>query len=182
MKRNPRPSSIFPLAGILAMSVVAIGIYGATDLSFATEPVAPPVAPAVGNPQYADASNPPAETKGAPDATLSLSGGQVAVGVGYTWGSGTLDFDGAPHAFSISGVSVANVGASSLNASGKVYNLKQLKDFAGTYASVAAGVTVGGGGSVAYLRNQNGVVIMLTSTQEGLDFQLSGNGTKITLK
>jgi hypothetical protein len=178
MKRNPRPLSIVPLAGILAMSVVAIGIYGATDLSFATEPVAP----TVGNTQVADASNPPAETKSAPDATLSLSGGQVAVGVGYTWGSGTLNFDGSPHAFSISGVSVANVGASSLNASGKVYNLKQLKDFAGTYASVAAGVTVGGGGSVAYLRNQNGVVIMLTSTQEGLDFQLSGNGTKITLQ
>jgi hypothetical protein len=178
MKRNPRPPSIFPLAGILTMSVVAIGLYGAADLSFATEPVAP----AVGNAQYADASAPPAETKGAPDATLSLSGGQVAVGVGYSWGSGTLNFDGMSHAFSISGVSVANVGASSLNASGKVYNLKRVQDFAGTYASVAAGVTVGGGGSIAYLRNQNGVVIMLTSTQEGLDFQLSGNGTKITLK
>ncbi|HUC61327.1 MAG TPA: DUF1134 domain-containing protein [Alphaproteobacteria bacterium] len=178
MKRNPRPSFVFPLAGILTMSVVAIGIYAATDLSFATEPVSP----AVGSGQYADASAPPAETKGAPDATLSLSGGQVAVGVGYTWGSGTLDFDGTKHPFKISGISVANVGASTLNASGKVYDLKRIQDFAGTYASVAAGVTVGGGGSVAYLRNQNGVVIMLTSTQEGLDFQLSGNGTKITLE
>jgi hypothetical protein len=178
MKRNPRPSTIFPLVGLLTMSVVVIGIYGANDLSLATEPVAP----AAGNAQYADASGQPAETKGAPDATLRLSGGQVAVGIGYTWGDGTLNYEGAPHAFHISGVSVANVGVSNISASGTVYNLKRVEDFAGTYASVAAGATVGGGGSVAYLRNQNGVVIMLTSTQEGLDFQLSGNGTKITLE
>jgi hypothetical protein len=29
-----------------------------------------------------------------PDATLKLSGGSVAAGVGYTWGGGTLTYKG----------------------------------------------------------------------------------------
>jgi hypothetical protein len=31
-------------------------------------------------------------TEAAPDATLTFSGGSVAVGIGYSWGSGTLTY------------------------------------------------------------------------------------------
>jgi hypothetical protein len=118
--------------------------------------------------------------RAAPDAALSLSGGAVAAGVGFVWGSGELDYKGAPHAVKVSGLSVVDVGAAKISASGSVYNLKALKDFDGTYTAFAAGATIAGGGGVAYLKNQNGVVIKLNSTSTGLRFNLSANG--VTLK
>ena len=116
----------------------------------------------------------------APDATLRLEGGAVAAGVGFVWGSGTLDFGGAPHKVKVSGLSIVDVGAAKINASGSVYNLKNISDFDGTYTTFAAGATVAGGGGVAYLRNQNGVVIRRDSTTEGLRLNLSASG--MTLK
>jgi hypothetical protein len=125
-------------------------------------------------------AQPAAAEAPAPDATLSLTGGAVAAGVGYVWGSGTLDFSGAPHKVKVSGLSIADVGAAKISASGSVYNLKNISDFDGTYTTFAAGATVAGGGGVAYLRNQNGVLIRLNSTAEGLRLNLSASG--VTLK
>jgi hypothetical protein len=57
-------------------------------------------------------STPPPVAEGAaPSATVSLSGGAVAVGVGYVWGHGTLDFTGKHYAFKLKGISVVDVGA-----------------------------------------------------------------------
>ena len=125
-------------------------------------------------------AQPAARQAPAPDATLSLEGGSVAAGVGYVWGSGTLDFGGAPHRVKMSGLSIVDVGAAKIDASGSVYNLKNISDFNGTYTTFAAGATIAGGGGVAYLRNQKGVVIRLDSTTEGLRFNLSASG--VTLK
>ena len=118
----------------------------------------------------------------APDAMLSLSGGAVAAGVGFVWGSGQLDYRGAPHAVKISGLSVADVGAAKIDASGSVYHLKSLDDFNGTYTAFAAGATVAGGGGVAYLKNQNGVVIKLNSTSTGLRLNLSASGVTLRVE
>jgi hypothetical protein len=117
-----------------------------------------------------------------PDAGITFSGGAVAAGVGFIWGSGQLDYNGEPHAVKISGLSVVDVGAAKISASGSVYNMKALKDFDGTYTAFAAGATIAGGGGVAYLRNQNGVVIKLNSTSAGLRFNLSANGVTLKLE
>lgn len=122
------------------------------------------------------------KSNSAPDGHVTFSGGQIAAGIGYSWGHGTLTYRGEHHLFRISGFSVANVGAISITASGDVYNLERIGDFPGNYASVSAGITVGGGGSVAYLRNQNGVVIKIIATSEGLDFQLAANGIHIAFE
>jgi len=132
---------------------------------------------AAAGPQIAAAQSAPAA---APDGTLSLSGGAVAAGIGFVWGSGSLNFGGAPHKVKVSGLSIVDVGAAKINARGSVYNLKKISDFDGTYTTFAAGATIAGGGGVAYLRNQNGVVIRLDSTTEGLRFNLSASG--VTLK
>lgn len=116
-----------------------------------------------------------------PDGTVALSGGSIAAGVGYSWGHGQLNYDGQPHAFKISGVSLVDVGAADISASGRVYNLKNLADFSGNYVAMTAGVTIAGGGSVAYLKNEHGVVIKLHSTDVGLRFNLAANGIKVTL-
>lgn len=128
-------------------------------------------------PQAAEAQ---AAAAAEPDGQLSLTGGAVAVGVGYTWGSGQLEFGGAAHKVSVSGLSIVDVGAAKIDARGSVFHLTKLSDFNGVYTTFAAGATIAGGGGVAYLRNQNGVVIRLDSTSEGLRFNLSTSG--VTLK
>ncbi len=48
--------------------------------------------------------------------------------------------------------------------------------------AVTAGATVGGGATVAYLKNEHGVVIKLHSTTVGLRFTLSADGVHIRLQ
>ena len=117
-----------------------------------------------------------------PDGRVVLNGGSVAVGVGYTWGHGELTYQESSHQFSISGVSVVDVGAADFSATGNVYKLTQLSDFAGNYVAAGAGIAVAGGGTALYLKNEHGVVIKLLSTDVGLKFKLSADGVHVALK
>jgi hypothetical protein len=116
-----------------------------------------------------------------PDGVIELSGGSVAAGIGYSWGHGTLIFQGKRYALTVSGVSLASVGAVEYTAAGSVEGLKTPGDINGVFTAVAAGATLGGGGNIAAMRNQNGVVIHLTSTTQGLSLSLSASGMKIAL-
>jgi len=147
---------IFSLAAPLLLSAVAVA-----------DDAAPPVAPGA-----------------IPSGYVWYSGGSVAVGIGYTWGRGTLynSKDQKQYPFKLSGVSIADVGGAGINAEGEVYNLTSPADLSGNYSAVTAGVTIIEGGSVAYLKNEKGVVIKLHSQTGGLRFNLSANGMHITLK
>ncbi len=129
-------------------------------------------------------STPPVAEGAIPSAYVWLSGGSVAIGIGYTWGHGTLYYskDQKQYKFKLSGVSVADVGAAGITAEGEVYNLASPEDLSGNYSAVTAGLTIIEGGSVAYLKNEKGVVIKLHSQTGGLRFNLSANGTHITLQ
>jgi hypothetical protein len=59
-----------------------------------------------------------------PSGTIELSGGSVAAGVGYTWGNGTLIFEGKKYPIKVQGLSIVRVGVSDYTASGAVYNLE----------------------------------------------------------
>ena len=98
-----------------------------------------------------------------PSGYVWLSGGVIAIGIGYSWGHGTLynSKDQKQYKFKISGVSVADVGGAGITAEGEVYNLTNPADLSGDYSAVTAGVTIIVGGSVAYLKNDKGVVIKL---------------------
>jgi len=117
-----------------------------------------------------------------PDATLRLSGGSVAAGIGFSWASGTLSFQGKEYPISVNGLSVGDVGVTKLEASGSVYGLKSLKDFDGNYTAVAAGATVAGGGGAVTMRNQNGVKVNLVSTTQGVKFVLGASGVSMKIK
>jgi hypothetical protein len=118
-----------------------------------------------------------------PDATLVLSGGSVAAGIGWSWGSGTLTYQGKQYPISVEGLSVgATVGGASYTASGDVYGLKSLDDFNGNYTAAAAGITVGGGAEGTKMQNQKGVTIKVLSTTTGLTFNLATAGVKLALK
>jgi hypothetical protein len=62
-----------------------------------------------------------------------------------------------------------------------VFNLKKLEDFNGNYVAVGAGLTVAGGGSVAAMKNQNGVTINVKSTSQGAKVTLGGGGVDIQI-
>ena len=117
-----------------------------------------------------------------PSGTLRLSEGSVAVGVGFSWGSGVLTDEGKEYPFSVQGLSVADVGVSRAEATGVVSNLTKLADFEGNYTAITAGAAVGGGAGASTMRNQNGVVIDLLGTTEGVKFNLSVDGMRLTLK
>jgi hypothetical protein len=119
-----------------------------------------------------------------PSAYVWLSGGTVAVGIGYSWGHGTLYYskDQKQYKFKLSGVSVADVGGAGITAEGEVYHLTNPTDLNGQFSAVTAGVTVIEGGSLAYLKNDKGVVIKLHSQTGGLRFNLAATGIHITLQ
>jgi hypothetical protein len=117
-----------------------------------------------------------------PDATLKLSEGQVALGIGWSWGKGILTYKGKDYPFKVEGLSVGDVGVTKADAVGKVYNLKKMSDFNGTYTSAAAQGTLGGGAGASTMKNQNGVVINLESTTQGVNVKLAGEGVKFTLE
>jgi hypothetical protein len=116
-----------------------------------------------------------------PDAVIELSGGSVAAGVGFSWGSGTLIFQGKRYPLKVSGLTLASVGVSEYTETGSVIGLKTAQDINGVYTTVAAGATLAGGGNVAAMENQNGVTIHMTATTVGLDLTLAAEGVQITL-
>jgi hypothetical protein len=123
-----------------------------------------------------------ARAEDTPDATIKLHGGSVAVGIGYSWGGGTLTYKGKTYEVEVKGLSVGDVGASKVEASGNVYHLAKLSDFDGNYTAAAAGVTVAGGASATAMKNQNGVVINLVSTTQGLKFTFAAAGVDLKIK
>jgi len=120
-----------------------------------------------------------------PDATLRMSIGGVHLGIGGSSGSGTLTYRGKNHPFKVSGFAVGRVGVTSSSASGEVFNLKHLQDFNGHYnvgGGGTRGVTLGAGKTGTIMSNQAGVIIRLSSTQQGLAVNATGGGLNMQLQ
>ena len=116
-----------------------------------------------------------------PDATLTLSEGTVAVGIGFSWGKGSLAFQGKTYPVKVQGLSVGEVGVTRATALGSVYNLTKLADFDGNYVAGGAEATIGGGAGITAMKNQNGVVIELKSTTQGASLKLAAEGLKLSV-
>lgn len=118
----------------------------------------------------------------APDATIRLSEGTVAAGIGWSWGKGTLHYMGKTYPVKVSGITVAEVGITQAEASGNVYNLKSIEDFNGVFASAGAEGTAGKGAGVSSLRNSKGVVINLKSETKGANIKVAAEGLKLEIE
>ena len=123
-----------------------------------------------------------AQAAAKPDATIRISSGSVAAGIGWSWGKGTLTYKGKDYPISVKGLSLGKVGITKATASGEVYHLKTLKDFDGNYTAAGAGITLAGGRSAVTMSNQNGVRVRLISTNRGVDLTLGGAGVDLRLK
>jgi hypothetical protein len=120
-----------------------------------------------------------------PDATLRLSGGSFALGIGFRWGSGTLTYKGKDYPVKVNGLSVGKVGMTGSSAYGEIFNLKHLQDFNGHYNIGAAGtrgVTLGSGKTGTLMTNQAGVIVRLSTTQKGVDVNATGGGVDMQIQ
>lgn len=116
-----------------------------------------------------------------PSGTVQFKTHNIAIGVGVTWGEGTLNYQGKTYKFSIKGLSLVDLGVSDVEAKGNVYNLKKIQDFEGDYSSAKVGAAVAKGKALIQLANDNKVVINLTAIQQGIRFTVAPGGMKIKL-
>ena len=115
--------------------------------------------------------------------TVKMESESVAIGVGVSWGDGTLSYKGKEYKFKVDGLSLVDLGFSKVQAEGDVYNLKDPQDLGGTYGAVAAAYAAGKKGkSQMRVRNTKGVEINLHAKEEGARLALAGGGISITMK
>jgi len=119
-----------------------------------------------------------------PDGKVTISQTDFALILGGSVGGGKLTFKGKDYEFKIGGLTVgANVGVSKADAAGEVYDLKDMKDFPGTYTKLDTGITLGGGVGGLRLKNEHGVIMRLVSRTQGLQLNVaSATGVKVTMK
>jgi hypothetical protein len=120
-----------------------------------------------------------------PAGLVKLNFKSVGIGVGGSSGDGVLSYQGKDYPFTISGVNVADIGVSNFEGAGKVYDLKNLNDFAGNYAAAQAGLAVRGGQSELSMRNGKGVTIVVLANEgkeSGTRLSLGPSGVTFKLK
>ncbi|HZE21777.1 MAG TPA: hypothetical protein VE082_06970 [Desulfobaccales bacterium] len=117
-----------------------------------------------------------------PIGSISIQMTSVGVGVGGSWGSGVLRYQGKQYPFKINGLSVGNVGISTVNAVGNVYHMNNVSQFPGNYAAVGAGVSLAGGVAGLKMQNQSGVIINVYAVQQGVQLNVGPQGFDITMK
>ncbi len=117
-----------------------------------------------------------------PAGTVSIDLTSVAAGVGTSWGSGVLRYQGNTYRFRVTGLTVGDVGISTVSAVGNVYNLHRSSDLAGNYAAVGAGIAVAGGVSGVTMQNQKGVQIQLYSVVQGVQLTIGPQGFNIEMR
>ena len=114
--------------------------------------------------------------------TVSIDLTSFAAGVGASWGSGVLRYQGKTYRFSVTGLTVGNVGISTISAVGNVYNLYRPKNLAGNYVAVGAGIAMAGGVGGVSMKNQKGVLIQLYTVQQGLQLTVGPQGFNIEMR
>jgi hypothetical protein len=130
----------------------------------------------VSGPVWADKD----KEEAAPAGRVTIKLTEVGLGVGVTWGEGTLTFRGKDYKFKVKGLNAITVGVSSIEAKGEVYNLQKLDDFAGKYVGTGEGVALVKGPSGLVVKNFKGVVLNLKASQTGLNLKLANEGLSIT--
>lgn len=114
-------------------------------------------------------------------ATITITARSAAVGVGYSWGKGELHYKGHTYEFSVNGVSVAAVGYAKVVGHGRVYGMKRLTDFTGTYVAATGEATLVKGIGGQFLQNANGVQIRIDNVTRGANLAGAANGIQFRL-
>jgi hypothetical protein len=116
------------------------------------------------------------------NATATFTSTNIAIGVGYSWGHGVLTYRGRTYPFTVKGLNALGIGASTMNGTAEIFNLRNLDDFTGLYGAAGVAGTIGSvGGVSAALRNAKGVEMRVDTHSEGLELSLAISGVNIVL-
>lgn len=113
---------------------------------------------------------------------VTITAKAADIGIGFTWGNGVLRYKGHDYHFTVKGVDVAAVGFSTVIGHGRVYNLKHLHDFDGTYGAADGEATLGHGIGGNFLKNGNGVELRIDDVTKGARLSGAAQGIELTLK
>jgi hypothetical protein len=118
-----------------------------------------------------------------PDGTLDMHQVQAAFIGSGNGGYGTLNYQGRSYNFTVGGLGVGGIGASTIDATGEVYSLKSVKQFPGSYVQGRYGFAFGTASKGdLWLKNDDGVILHLHAKRTGLMLSLGGDVVLITFK
>jgi hypothetical protein len=117
-----------------------------------------------------------------PDGTVDMNQVQAAFIGSAGGGSGTLFYRGGMYRFTVAGLGIGGIGASTIDAEGEVYKLRSLAEFPGAYAQGRYGFALGrqSGGDL-WLQNEAGVIMHLKAKRTGLMLSLGGDAVVISM-
>lgn len=122
-------------------------------------------------------------TKAKPSATLEIEEIQVAVMASGVFGKGKLHFKGKTYPIETGGLGVGGIGISTVDATGDVWNLKNIEDFSGVYGQLRAGaVIVDKSIGKLWLTNTKGVKISLSAKRKGAMLSIGADGLVMKVK
>ncbi len=128
------------------------------------------------------ATNVRAEDPGPVSGTIEIDQAQMAFIFSGNFGGGKLKFKGKTYSFKIGGLGVGGIGVSQIHATGEVYKLKSIKDFAGGYGQARAGYAAfEKSGGKLWLENPAGVVMALKAKRRGIALSLGADVVVIKL-
>ena len=118
-----------------------------------------------------------------PDGTVDMRQVQVAYIGSGGGGNGTLLYRGRAYPFTVGGLGIGGIGASTMEATGEVYKLNDIARFAGAYGQARYGFAFGtkSAGDL-WLQNEAGVIMHLHAKREGLMLSLGGDAVVISLQ
>jgi hypothetical protein len=107
---------------------------------------------------------------------------QAAYIASASGGHGELSYQGGIYPFTVGGAGIGGFGASTIDATGDVYNLTNVAQFPGTYAEGRYGFALGrtSAGDL-WMKNEHGVVIHLKAERTGLMLSLGGSAVQISM-
>ena len=118
-----------------------------------------------------------------PDGATEMHEVQAAYIGSGSGGAGVLFFRGVEYPFDVGGVGVGGIGLSTIEATGEVYNLRDLGQFPGTYGQARYGFAIGtASGGDLWLQNEAGVILHLKAKREGLMLSLGGDAVVISMR
>jgi hypothetical protein len=114
--------------------------------------------------------------------TVRIEQFQIAFIGSGNLGGGTLSYGGQAYDFTVGGLGIGGIGVSKIEATGKVYNLFRVEDFAGAYVQARYGLALGSiSTGELWLQNTNGVGLSLKADRTGLALSLGGDAVFIDL-
>jgi hypothetical protein len=125
-----------------------------------------------------------AQAPGRYSGNIRFSTTAVGFILGVEWGSGTMTLAGGRvYNLRVRTLKAGMAGVEGITANGRIYDLNPRRpgDIVGTYTSIGAGVTIGGGVGAQRMKNEKGVIIEITETAQGLAAKIAASGVAIDL-